>query len=81
MAGNDELRAFCTSTLFNGINDDNALPILVRYIKGARYVHVGGSCRRECTIVETTECTQNSCCFVPVGRKDMMILGMGCCCG
>lgn len=30
MAGNDELRAFCTSTLVEGINADNALPILVR---------------------------------------------------
>lgn len=28
--GNDELRTFCSSTLFNGFNSDNALPILVR---------------------------------------------------
>lgn len=34
--GTDELRAYCTSTLFDGIDVDNALPILVRQTQSCR---------------------------------------------
>lgn len=77
MAGNDELRAYCTKTILDGLNSKNALPIVVSYrslfaciamfvcfhdeLLEVRFIVEDFLCR-EITLV--TLCTAHRGCFV-----------------